>query len=130
MTATDIQHLLTGAPPGTTISIVSITIPGAAEQQTGDTSTQALVQTPDWSPEQVVEWVRKSYGENGLKLPDWHRLLPKLSVRGLKRAIKEKQIHPHTKQDGKDHGATMISPDAMLKYLESGHALVNRIRPE
>ena len=130
MTATDIQHLLTGAPPGTTISIVSITIPGAAGQPTGECSTQALEQTANWSPEEVIDWVRKTYGDGGLKLRDWPSLLPRLSARELKRAVRENLIDSYRKPGGKDHGATMISPDAMLKYLESVHAPVNLISPE
>lgn len=117
----DIQRLLAEAPPGTVISVVSITVPGPVPSAT-ETASSHDEGSSDWTQEQVVEWVRDTHGPLGLKLRDWVSLLPMLSVRELKRAIHSQSLVWHTKPNGKDHGATMIGPDAMMEYLQNREA--------
>lgn len=110
----EIQHILATAPPGATIAVVFVAVPPAPIETRADANGEA---TAEWSPEQIASWVAQEYGEAGLKLRDWAALLPMLSVRELKRAVQEGHVVWHSKPDGKDHGATMISPDALLEYL-------------
>jgi len=69
-----------------------------------------------WTPEAVVEWVRREH-EDGLKLKDWAGMLPGVSHRELVRAAADGRLACHPKNSGKDHGARMASPDAMLAFL-------------
>jgi hypothetical protein len=118
----DIEQLLKVAPPGTCFEIVRITLP---------TSAAAAMPTLEsaeshWTLESVVEWVRSEHGEPGVKLKEWAAMLPGISHRELLRAADDGRLTWHPKPDGRDHGARMASPDAMLGFLTAeGH-----VRPD
>lgn len=117
MTSEEIHQIIASAPPGATIRIITIAIPESPRHVQANPADR-LSSDSQWTAVQVVEWVQGTYGDRGLKLRDWASLLPELSVRELKRAVREGGVEWHPKSDGRDHGATMISPTAMLAYLE------------
>ncbi|HYR09253.1 MAG TPA: hypothetical protein VEQ60_15825 [Longimicrobium sp.] len=114
----EIERLLRAAPPGTQLEVLRITVPERAE-------TALFAPAPlaaEWSPAMVVEWVRQEHGEPGVKLKEWAGMLPGVSHRGLLRAADDGRLDWHPKPDGRDHGARMASPDAMLAFLAAdGH---------
>lgn len=112
-----LQSILGVAPPGCTIEIVSIRLPDAATPTVSSAHPPAVAGADSWTPEAVVEWVRREHGENGLKLKDWAGMLPGISHRELVRAAGDGRLVCHSKSSGKDHGARMASPDAMLAFL-------------
>lgn len=115
----EIERLLRIAPPGTQLEVLRITVPERAEAAPIDPAPPA----PAWSLDAVVEWVRQEHGEPGVKLKEWAAMLPGVSHRELLRAADDGRLASHTKPDGRDHGARMASPDAMLAFLTSeGHA--------
>lgn len=65
----------------------------------------------------MVEWVRREYGEAGLKPREWSALLPGISARELRLAIQAGRMEYYRKAEGRDHGAYLVGPDAMCAYL-------------
>jgi hypothetical protein len=112
-----LQHILGAAPPGCTIEIVSIRLPDAATSQVISAHPLAVAGADSWTPEAVVEWVRREHGGDGVKLKEWSGMLPGISHRELVRAAGDGRLVCHSKSSGKDHGARMASPDAMLAFL-------------
>ncbi len=112
-----IQRWVMGARPGTSIQIVSIQVPADAHQTLeigGDVDGGGET---TWTAYQVVEWVRREYGDAGLKPHEWSALLQGISVRELRLAVQAGSIRHHRKTEGRDHGASLIGPDAMCDYL-------------
>lgn len=118
MLVEEIERLLRTAPPGTQLEVLRITVPAR-------NSAVAIGSPPevaDWSPTEVVEWVRSDHGEPGVKLKEWAAMLPGVSHRELLRAADDGRLAWHVKPGGRDHGARMASPDAMLAFLTAeGH---------
>jgi hypothetical protein len=118
MLVEEIERLLRAAPPGTQLEVLRITVPQRAE-------AAPIAPTPpaaEWSLHAVVEWVRQEHGETGVKLKEWAAMLPGISHRELLRAADDGRLAWHPKPDGRDHGARMASPDAMLAFLAAeGH---------
>jgi hypothetical protein len=112
-----LQNILGAAPPGCTIEIVSIRLPEAPTSQVISAHPPAVASADSWTPEAVVEWVRREHGSDGLKLKEWSGMLPGISHRELVRAAGDGRLVCHSKSSGKDHGARMASPDAMLAFL-------------
>jgi hypothetical protein len=118
MQIAELEQLLRGAPPGTRLEFVHITVHTPA----GEKPAEDTVVPHTWEPLQVVEWVRNEHGEPGVKLKEWAAMLPGVSHRELLRAADDGRLASHTKPDGRDHGARMASADAMLAFLTSeGH---------
>lgn len=114
----EIERLLRVAPPGTQLEVLRITVPERAEAAPIAPAPPAA----EWSPNAVVEWVRQEHGEPGVKLKEWAAMLPGVSHRELLRAADDGRLAWHPKPDGRDHGARMASPDAMLAFLAAeGH---------
>jgi hypothetical protein len=121
MQVQEIEQLVSVMPPGTRIEILRITVPErpAAEMSLSDAPT---ADRQEWTPEEIVTWVRREHGAEGLKLGQWAGMLAGVSGRALKRAAAEGRLVTHAKPTGRDHGARMVSPDAMLAYLRAeGH---------
>ncbi|HEY0020852.1 MAG TPA: hypothetical protein VGC13_31415 [Longimicrobium sp.] len=116
----ELEQLVRGAPPGTRLEFVHITVhTPVAEEPVEDTVVRNA-----WGPLQIVEWVRSEHGEPGIKLKEWAAMLPGVSHRELLRAADDGRLDWHPKPDGRDHGARMASPDAMLAFLAAaGHVL-------
>lgn len=115
MLVEEIERLLRAAPPGTQLEVLRITVPDrAASGAVADPPTVA-----EWSPEVIVEWVRSEHGEPGVKLKEWAAMLPGVSHRELLRAADDGRLAWHAKPGGRDHGARMASPDAMLAFLSA-----------
>jgi hypothetical protein len=115
----EIEQLLKVAPPGTCFEIVRITVPAAAAETAVATSPPTVA---EWGPGAIVEWVQSEHGEPGVKLKEWAAMLPGVSHRELLRAADDGRLAWHPKTDGRDHGARMASPDAMLAFLAAeGH---------
>jgi hypothetical protein len=113
-----LQHILGAAPPGCTIEIVSIRIPNTTTSAiSAGPAAEATAPAETWTAEAVVEWVRRDYGEDGVKLKDWAGMLPGISLRELTRAAGDGRLSCYSKRSGRDHGARMASPDAMLAFL-------------
>jgi hypothetical protein len=117
MLASELEHLLRVVPPGTQVEILRITVPAAAATSAG--ITEAITTSPAWTPESIVEWVRRTHGEDGCKLKEWAGMLPGISHRELVRAAGDGRLDCHARSSGKDHGARMASPDAMLAFLDA-----------
>lgn len=117
MNLDEIQHWILQARPGTTIQIVSIQIPVDAPLESEIAPRANECERP-WSIEQILEWVRREYGEEGLKPREWSALLPGVSTRELKQAVRTGGIRHHRKAEGRDHGAYLISPGAICEYLQ------------
>ncbi len=118
MTLDDIQRLVMEARPGTSIQIVSIQVPADAHRAVEVRGDIDRGETP-WTADQVVEWVRREYGDAGLKPREWSALLQGISVRELRLAVQAGGMRHHRKVEGRDHGAYLIGPDAMCDYLQS-----------
>lgn len=116
MTLEEIQRWVMEARPGTTIQIVSIQVPLDARTTSEPCDGAHGVEGP-WTTEQVVEWVRREYGEAGLKPREWSALLPGISARELRLAIRAGSMKYYQKAEGRDHGAYLVGPDAMYDYL-------------
>jgi hypothetical protein len=112
---TDLEQLVRDAPPGTRLEFVRITIHTPADAQPPGVAKADT----EWAPEQVAEWVRREHGEDGLKLKQWAAMLPGVSHRHLLRAADDGRLAWHAKPGGRDHGARMASPDAMLAFLSA-----------
>ncbi|HEX6370846.1 MAG TPA: hypothetical protein VF006_18150 [Longimicrobium sp.] len=126
MLVEEIEWLLRAAPPGTQLEVLRITIPERAEPAPISPAPPAA----EWSPDAVVEWVRREHGESGVKLKEWASMLPGVSHRELLRAADDGRLASHTKPDGRDHGARMASADAMLAFLTSAGHLPPMPSPE
>jgi hypothetical protein len=125
MLVEDIARLLQAAPPGTQLEVLRITVPERAEAA----ALAAAPPTAEWSPASIVEWVRREHGEPGIKLKDWAAMLPGISHRELLRAADDGRLDYRAKPDGRDHGARMASPDAMLAFLTAeGHILQEALK--
>jgi hypothetical protein len=118
ITFDDIQRWVMQARPGTSIQIVSIQVPPDAHPAMEICGDVDEGETP-WTADQVVEWVRREYGDAGLKPREWSALLQGISVRELRLAVQAGSIRHHRKAEGRDHGAYLIGPDAMCGYLQS-----------
>ena len=116
MNAEDLKQLLAVAPGGTTISVVSITLPAPSPPLAAAPDKAGQVE-PEWTPAQIVEYVRREHGQEGLKLREWAAMPLGVSMRELKRAVRDGRLECHSKTGGKDHGARMTGPDAMLAFL-------------
>lgn len=115
MLVEEIERLLRTAPPGTRVEVLRITVPERVASGAGaDPPTVA-----EWSPETIVEWVRSEHGEPGVKLKEWAAMLPGVSHRELLRAADDGRLAWHPKPGGRDHGARMASPGAMLAFLSA-----------
>ena len=114
----EIEHLMRNAPPGTRfeIEVVRITVPEAteAEPKAGETPVA------DWTPEAVIEWVRRTHGPEGLKLREWAALPIGVSMRELERASRDGRLKCREKGYGKDHRGLVTGPDEMLAFLGGG----------
>lgn len=119
MTPEDIQRLIAGAPPGAKIEIVSITLPDADHVVATGTSENVPSSSEEWTEDQIVEYARQTYGEEGLKLEEWVNLLANVSLRELRRAVKQGWVCWSSKGYQRDHAARLITPDSMLTYLNS-----------
>jgi hypothetical protein len=126
MTPDDIHRLIAGAPPGAQIEIISITIPDAPAVAAATAAEGAADPSGQWTEEQIVEWVRRTYGEHGIKPHEWANLLPSVSGRQLRTAVRLERVRWDRKGHGRDHAARLIPPDAMLSYL---HSPARRRRP-
>lgn len=116
MLTSELEQLLRVAPPGTQVEILRITIPGP-NAPAPDPPVDSSEPAKTWNAEAVVEWVRREYGGDGLKLKEWSGMLPGISHRELVRAAGDGRLPTHSKRSGKDHGARLASPDAMLSFL-------------
>lgn len=115
MLVEEIERLLRTAPPGTQLEVLRITVPDRASAGAG----AAPPPEGEWSPVTIVEWVRSEHGEPGVKLKEWAAMLPGVSHRELLRAAGDGRLAWHRKPGGRDHGARMASPDAMLAFLSA-----------
>jgi hypothetical protein len=115
MLVAEIERLLRAAPPGTQMEVLRITVPDRAPAGVG----ASLPSEGGWSPEMIVEWVRGEHGEPGVKLKEWAAMLPGVSQRALLRAADDGRLAWHAKPGGRDHGARMASPNAMLAFLSA-----------
>ncbi|WP_420128154.1 hypothetical protein [Longimicrobium sp.] len=115
MQITDLEQLVRDAPPGTRVEFIQITI-----HTPGDADALGVVKADtEWEPRQIAEWVRREHGGDGLKLKQWAVMLPGVSHRELLRAAGDGRLAWHAKPGGRDHGARMASPDAMLAFLSA-----------
>ena len=117
MLASELEHFLRVAAPGTQLEILRITVPAAAAPASVPEQDAATVSAE--TAETIVEVVRRENGEEGLKLKEWARRLPGISHRELVRAAGDGRLATHAKVSGKDHGARIASPAAMLAFLAS-----------
>lgn len=116
MLVEEIERLLRAAPPGTRLEVLRITVPDRIASGTVSASPAEA----KWSLEAVAEWVRAEHGEPGVKLKEWATMLPGVSHRELLRAADDGRLAWYRKSCGRDHGARMASPDAMLAFLSAG----------
>lgn len=131
MTAEALEHLIRIAPRGTTITIV--TIPG----QPDDVHVTAPVGGGEDDPEELPSTLEEAVkctiqreGQCALKPDEWAARLADLSAREIKRAIKARVIESHLKATGRDHGATVISAEAMLRYVQMREQVMAGSEPQ
>lgn len=70
----------------------------------------------EWTPAQVVAWVREHHPA-GLKLREWAAMPLGVSKRQMEAAAAAGELEWYPKPAGRDHGARMVSPDAMAAFL-------------
>jgi hypothetical protein len=117
MTADELERLLQAAPPGTQFEIVRITTPGhPSSLPVQEANSEALGGDGEWTPLQVVEWAREHH-PGGLKLSEWTEMPIGVSMRKLVAAAACGELKSFPKPTGRDHGARMVTPDAMATFL-------------
>jgi hypothetical protein len=120
MTAEALEHLIRIAPRGSTITIVSIPGENDRVHVTERPKTDGeLTAGPPSTPAEAVERLKQSGDARAFKPDEWAAHLPGISEREIKRAIKAGAVSSFAKGTGRDHGAVVISPDAMLDYLRA-----------
>lgn len=118
MSGEEIERLLKAAPPGTRFAIITITVPEGPATVASPLGAEAGPEQ-EWTPRAVVEWVRREHGPSGLKLKQWAAMPLGVSMRELTRAARDGRLACREKEDGRDHGARMASPDAIIAFLEA-----------
>jgi hypothetical protein len=118
--------ILAAAPPGTEIRI-AIRLPGPSRAAPAEPVCDA---TPEWTLEQVIEWVRRHHSEKGLKIGEWASLLRRFGVprAELERAARAGDLQVMEKGRQRDHAAMMATAESMAAYLEARPARVRRGR--
>ena len=118
MKTDELERLIQAAPPGTQFEIVRITTPGApCISPTQEVSLGPPAGESEWTPVQVVAWVREHH-PSGLKLREWAEMPIGVSRRRLEAAAVVNELEWYPKTSGRDHGARMVSPDAMAAFLD------------
>jgi hypothetical protein len=121
MTIEALEHLIRIAPKGAVITIV--TIPTAEDQKIvendGPPGDFSHPSDKTETPVQSVERIQRDQGNGPFKPKEWADLVPGVSVREIERAVKYGALKGFPKTTGRDHGATIISAEEMLRYLRT-----------
>ncbi|MGI8496132.1 MAG: hypothetical protein ACR2OG_00910 [Gemmatimonadaceae bacterium] len=137
----DLRSILEAFPAGTKLLVVAAELPDgtrelrvlagegnaaswgapkAADAARGDADTQ---ETPlDQPLLERLQQLRERRGNVALKPKEWSAITG-ISVRELRRAICAGVVPYEPKEDGRDHGAKLVTADTMLAYLATVFAV-------
>ncbi len=137
---TDLRSILEAFPAGTKLLVVAAELPedtrnsrGRAAE--GNALPQAALQIADAALDSSgqstpldellltrLQQLRERRGNIALKPKEWSATTG-ISVRELRRAICAGAVMHEAKEDGRDHGAKLITADAMLAFLATVFAV-------
>lgn len=137
----DLRSILQAFPAGTKLVVVAAELPdGSRELRVvggeGNTTSQATLQAPEASRAgsgaqemaldelllDRLQQLREQRGNVALKPKEWSQIT-RISARELRRAICAGAVPHEAKEDGRDHGAKLITVEAMLGYLATVFAV-------
>lgn len=136
----DLRSILQAFPAGTTLLVVAAELPdGSREMRVvgeKNSTSQAALQPSDASraasgaqemalDELLLDRLQqllKQRGNVALKPKEWSQIT-RISVRELRRAICAGAMPHEAKEDGRDHGAKLITVEVMLGYLATVFAV-------
>lgn len=143
---TDLHAILQAFPAGTKLLVIAAELPNGAEQlhvlpSAAERGVSDLALEPRAShapadpiapgslrddvgsaPLTHLQRLRSARGNIALKPREWAAFTG-LSARELRRAIDIDAVPHADKEDGRDHGAKLITADAMLQYLSTVYAV-------
>ena len=138
---TDLRSLIEVFPAGTKLVVITAELPSGAQvlhvqskaadgaqvspvTPSADTS-RALSDLDTPSDQLMFERVQRLHRDRGnvaLKPREWS-IVASLSVREIRRAIGAGALAHAEKEDGRDHGAKVVTAEAMLGYLATVSAV-------